>query len=60
MAGHAWRKQGSMIRTVIENNPAGKRPLGRPRLRWENCVIKDVKRIEANLQWREEAEDRNR
>ncbi|KAL4084268.1 hypothetical protein QTP88_028093 [Uroleucon formosanum] len=59
-AGHAWRKQGSIIRTVIENNPAGKRPLGRPRLRWEDCVIKDVGRIGANLQWREEAEDRNR
>ncbi|KAL4088534.1 hypothetical protein QTP88_023628 [Uroleucon formosanum] len=59
-AGHAWRKQGSIIRIVIENNPAGKRPLGRPRLRWEDCVIKDVGRIGANLQWREEAEDRNR
>ncbi|KAL4096954.1 hypothetical protein QTP88_021820 [Uroleucon formosanum] len=59
-AGHAWRKQGSIIRTVIENNPAGKRPSGRPRLRWEDCVIKDVGRIGANLQWREEAEDRNR
>lgn len=28
-AGHAWRKQGSIIiRTIIENNPTGKRPRG--------------------------------
>jgi hypothetical protein len=58
-AGHAWRNQGSIIRSVIENNLAGKRPLDRPRLRWEDCVIKDGKRIEDSLQWREEAEDRN-
>jgi len=31
--GHAWRKQGSLVRQVIENEPIGKRPLGRPRLR---------------------------
>jgi len=59
-AGHAWWKQGSITRSVIENNPAGKWFLGRPRLRWEVCVIKDVRRIEDSLQWREEAEDRNR
>jgi hypothetical protein len=57
---HAWRKQGSIIRTVIENNPAGKRPLGISRLRWEDCINKDIERIEADLQWREVAEDRNR
>jgi len=36
----AWRKQGSITRTVIENDPAGKRPFGRPRLRWEDFVVK--------------------
>lgn len=45
---------------MIENNPAEKRPLGKPRLRWEDCVIQDVGRIKAGLQWREAAEDRNR
>jgi len=58
-AGHAWKKQRSIIRTVIKN-PAEKRPLGRPRLRWEDCVIKAVEKIKANLPWREAAEDRNR
>lgn len=32
-AGHAWRKEGSLIKAVIKENPIGKRPLGRPRLR---------------------------
>lgn len=52
-------KQGSIIRTVDENNPAEKRPLGRPRLGWEDCITKDVGGIEADLQWREAAEDRD-
>jgi len=34
--GHAWRKQVSLVRQVIEEEPIGKRPLGRPRLRWED------------------------
>jgi len=55
-----WRKQGSITRTVVESNPSRKRPLIRPRLRWEDCVIKDVERIEAGIQWIEDAEDRDR
>lgn len=44
MAKHAWRKRGSMMKTVIENNnAAGKRPLRRPRPRWEDYVTKDVR-----------------
>ncbi|VVC41357.1 Hypothetical protein CINCED_3A021914 [Cinara cedri] len=31
-AGHAWRKEGSQLRMILENAPRGKRPLGRPRL----------------------------
>lgn len=42
-----------------QNNPAGKQPLGRPRLRREDCVIKDVRRINARIQWKEAAEDRD-
>ncbi|KAF0770219.1 Uncharacterized protein FWK35_00003610 [Aphis craccivora] len=58
--GHAWRKQGSLVRQVIENEPIGKRPLGRPRLRWEDCVKKDLKMIDPGIRWREAAEDRDR
>ncbi|KAL4153967.1 hypothetical protein QTP88_001800 [Uroleucon formosanum] len=58
--GHAWRKQGSLVRLVIEEEPIGKRPLGRPRLRWEDCVKKDIKSIGPGIRWREVAEDMDR
>lgn len=29
-----------MIKTLIEEEPKGKRPLGRPRFRWEDCSVK--------------------
>ncbi|XP_060846231.1 uncharacterized protein LOC132925892 [Rhopalosiphum padi] len=58
--GHAWRKQESLVRLVIEEEPIGKRPLGRPRLRWEDCVKKDIKSIGPGIRWREVAEDRDR
>ncbi|KAF0753170.1 ribosome biogenesis protein TSR3 isoform X1 [Aphis craccivora] len=60
LGGHAWRKQGSLVRQVIENKPIGKRPLGRPRLRWEDCVKKDLKMIDPGIRWTEAAEDRDR
>jgi hypothetical protein len=28
---------------VLEQNPVGKRPLGRPKLRWEDLVKRNVK-----------------
>ncbi|CAH1722426.1 unnamed protein product [Aphis gossypii] len=59
-AGHAWRKEGSFIKAVIKENPTWKRPLGRPRLRWEDRIKKEVKAVEPNTQWREAAEDRER
>lgn len=57
-AGHAWRKKDAMINTVIGEEPKGKRPLGRPRLRWEDCVKKDVKEVDPGANWREIAENR--
>jgi hypothetical protein len=59
-AGCVWRKEGSLIKAVIKENPTGKRPLGRPRLRWKDRIKKDVKAVEPNTQWREAAEDRKR
>jgi len=52
-AGHAWRKEESMLRTVIESVPQGKRPLGRPRLRWEDRVKEDVEKIKPGEDWKE-------
>jgi len=34
-AGHAWRKNDTMIKAVIEEDSVLKRPLDRPRLRWK-------------------------
>jgi hypothetical protein len=45
---------------VIEEEPMGKRSLGRPRLRWEDCVKRDVGRVDPEANWRELAEDRER
>jgi len=33
------------LRTVLENIPQGKRPLGRPRLRWEDRIKEDVEKV---------------
>jgi Reverse transcriptase (RNA-dependent DNA polymerase) len=59
-AGHAWRKKDAMINTVIREEPKGKRPLGRPRLRWEDCVKREVKEVDPRANWREIAENRIR
>lgn len=58
-AGHAWRIEGSLIKTVIEENLIGKRPLGRPRLRWEDRAGKDVKAVEPNIRRKEVTGDSN-
>lgn len=60
MGDHAWRKQGSLVRQLVEEEPIGKIPLGRPTLRWEECVKKDIKTIEPGIRWNEAAENRDR
>jgi len=42
MEGHAWKKSEALIKTVLQENPRDKRPLGRLRMRLENCVKSDV------------------
>lgn len=43
-AGHAWRNQNPLIHTVLEN-PIGKRPIRRPKMRWEDVVKKDMEEL---------------
>jgi len=57
-AGHAWRSQNPLLHAVIEQNPVGKRILGRPRMRWENVVKKDVEQLGGGSNWRNLALDR--
>jgi len=53
-------KKDAMINTVINEDPKGKRPLGRTRLRWEDCVKREVKKVDPRANWREIAENRIR
>lgn len=44
-----------MFRTVLGNAPKGKRPLGTPRLRYENRIKGDVWKIRPGMNWEEES-----
>jgi hypothetical protein len=41
---HAWEWRG--VYRVLVGSPEGKRPLGRPRRRWENNIKVDLREIE--------------
>jgi hypothetical protein len=49
---HAWRKQGSIAKRMIEEISMGEKPLERPKLRWEDYLKKDVIKIELEINWR--------
>ena len=43
---------------ILTGTPIGKRPLGRPRPRWENNIRMDLKEISINTRnWVESAQD---
>ena len=42
-AGHViWQDDDDLSRRVLLSEPGGKRPRGRPRLRWEDAVKEDA------------------
>jgi len=43
---------------IMDENPVGKRPLGRPRLRWEDVIRKDVEALNGGRDWKTRAVDR--
>jgi hypothetical protein len=55
-----YEEKDAMINTLIEEEPKGKRPLDRPRLRWEDCVKREVTEVDPRANWREIAENRIR
>lgn len=61
---HAYQvkpqKADSMIKTLIKEGLIGQRPLGRPRLKWEDYMKRDVKVVNPSANWREVIEDRER
>jgi len=53
--------EGRGVYRVLVVKPEGKRPLGRPRLRWEDNIKMDIQEVGcAGMDWTELAQDRYR
>ena len=61
-AGHVARmEEGRDVHKVLVGNPEGKRPLGRPRRRWEDNIKMDLEEVGRVCgDWMELAQDRDR
>jgi len=59
--GGACGAYGGGERCALEvGKPEGKRPLGRPRCRWEDNIKMDLREVGGGGDWMELAEDRDR
>jgi len=52
--------EGRGVHRVLVGKPEGKRPLGRPRRRWEDNVKMDIREVGGGGDWRELGQDRDR
>ena len=52
--------EGRGVHRVLVGKPEGKRPLGRPRRRWEDNIKMDLQEVVAGGDWMELAQDRDR
>jgi len=43
---------------IMDENPVGKSPFGRPRLRWENVINKYVEALNGGPCWKTRAPDK--
>jgi hypothetical protein len=60
-AGHVARMGQDSVYRVLVGKPEGKRPLGRPRRRWENNIDMHLQEVgEGCWDWMELAQDRDR
>ena len=61
-AGHVARMgEGRGVHRVLVGKPEGKRPLGRPRRRWEDNIKMDLQEVGGGCgDWVELAQDRDR
>ena len=60
-AGHVARmEEGRSAFKVLTDKPTGKRPLGRPRRRWEDNIRRDLEEMGISAgNWVDSAQDRN-
>ena len=61
-AGHVARmEEGRGVHKVLVGKPEGKRPLGRPRRRWEDNIEMDLQEVRCGgMDWIDLAQDRDR
>ena len=60
-AGHVARVgEGRGVYRVLVGKPEGKRPLGRPRRRWEDNIKMDLREVGGGGDWMRLAQDRDR
>jgi len=52
--------RGRRVHRVLVGKPEGKRPLGRPRRRWEDNIKMDLREVGGGKAWMELAQDRDR
>ena len=59
--GHITRLgEGRSAFKILTVTPVGKRPLGRPKLRWEDNIMMDLKETDINTRnWFDLAQDRD-
>ena len=52
----------SLLRRVLDGRPAGRHPPGRPRLRWTDCVRRELQLLGVDDpdSWKDLAQDRRR
>ena len=53
------RKVNNLIPNVLVGKPEGRRPLGRPRRRWEDNIKMDLQEVGGGGDWMELAQDRD-
>jgi hypothetical protein len=60
LAGHVARiGEGRVLYRILVGKPEGKRPLGRPRCRWEDNIKADIQKVGCGgIDWIELAQDR--
>ena len=52
--------EGRVVHRVLVGKPERKRPLGRPRLIWEDNIKMDLQEVGGGGDWMELAQDRDR